>query len=102
MSDETEKPPGTPGDDPEDTDFEMVPLYASPNFAEVELLVDVLEDHGIRSHTRKNENPGFPVSAGEEGEIRILVQDNRLEDARSLVEEALSESPEPDDGKFLA
>ena len=82
-------------------DYDMVDFYASHNFAEVEILLDVLEDHGIHCYTRKMEMPGLPTEAGEEGEIRIVVQDNRLDETRRLLEEAIAEGPVPDDGRFL-
>lgn len=81
--------------------YDMVDFYATDNFAEVEILVDVLEDHDIHCYSRKMEMPGLPTSAGDEGEIRIVVQDNRREEARDLLEEAISQAEVPDQGRFL-
>ena len=96
--DETVAPQRHPA---EDHDYGLVDFYATYNFAEAEILIDVLEDHGIHCYTRKMDMPGLPTEAGDEGEIRIVVQDNRLDEARQLLEEAIAEGPTPDDGQFL-
>ncbi len=85
----------------EDAEYDVVDFYASTNPTEVNMLVDILRDNGVVCFTREMEPPGLPVSVGHEGQIRILVQDNRLELARSLLEEAIAEGPVPDDGTFL-
>lgn len=82
-------------------DFDLVDFYASSNFAEVEILLDVLKDHDIHCYSREMEMGGLPTAVGDESEIRIVVQDNRLEDARRLIEETIAEGPAPDDGRFL-
>ena len=101
MSDDQSQSPPPKRHPLEDEEYDLVDFYASHNFAEVEILVDVLEDHDIHCYTRKMEMPGLPTEAGDEGEIRIVVQDNRLEEARDLLEEAIAEGPVPDDGRFL-
>jgi len=85
----------------EDEPFDLVDFYATDNFAEVEILMDVLDDHGIKAFSREMEMGGLPTDVGDESEIRIVVQDNRLEDARALIEEAVAEGPDPDQGRFL-
>jgi hypothetical protein len=82
-------------------DFDMVDFYASRNFAEIEVLMDVLEDHGIHCYTRQMDLPGMPVNVGNESEIRIVVQNNKLDEVRSLLKEAIAEGPAPDDGRWL-
>ncbi len=82
-------------------DYDLADFYATDNFAEVEILVEVLEDHGIHCFTRKMDMPGLPTDTGDESEIRIVVQDNRLAEAHELLEEAIAEANVPDDGGFL-
>jgi hypothetical protein len=104
-SDETrhDTPPGHPEhpETIEDEDYDVVDFYASTNPTEVDMLVDILRDNGIVCFTREMEPPGLPVSVGHEGQIRILVQDNKLDFAREILEEAIAEASVPDDGTFL-
>lgn len=85
----------------EEEPHDLVDFYATDNFAEVEILMDVLEDHGLQVYKREMEMGGLPTDVGDESEIRIVVQDNRLEDARALIEETVAEGPVPDQGRFL-
>jgi len=85
----------------EDEPYDLVDFYATDNFAEVEMLVDVLKDHGLRVYKREMEMGGLPTDVGDESEIRIVVQDNKLGEARRLIEETVAEGPVPDQGRFL-
>lgn len=85
----------------EDEPHDLVDFYATDNFAEVEILMDVLKDHGLQVYKREMEMGGLPTDVGDESEIRIVVQDNRLDEARKLIEEAVAEGPVPDQGRFL-
>lgn len=90
----------TPDDAPEDFDF--AELYATHNAVEVEMLVDVLHDHSIRCFVRNMETAQFPVNVGMEGELRIAVDNSKIDQARSLVEQTLAEGPgDEDQGRFL-
>jgi len=84
-------------------DFDFVELYATQNPVEIEMLIDVLQDHDIRCFVRNMETAQFPVSVGMEGELRIAVDNGAVEQARSLVEQTIAESPDggDDEGRFL-
>ncbi|MFB6263936.1 MAG: putative signal transducing protein [Bradymonadaceae bacterium] len=84
-----------------DTEHDHVPLYASPNFAEVDMILDVLEDHNIDVFVRERDVPGLPTNVGESGEQQIIVREDQTERARELVVETIEQGPEGDDGRFL-
>lgn len=70
-------------------------VYSSPVLANVALLKDVLDMHGIaseiRGEYRGTAGPGFTPPADSWPEIWIL-DESRIEEARQIVEEALGPS----------
>ena len=82
-------------------DFDLVDLYVTGNPAEAQFIKDMLDDNDIASFVRDMEISAFPMSAGEGGEHRIVVEDDALEDAVKLIQMAIEDGAITDEGSFL-
>mgnify|MGYP006287511011 CR=1 FL=1 len=88
-------------DEPQLPDYDLVDLYISYNFAEAELIQDILLDNHIDCYIHKMEASQFPMNVGKHGQIRIAVEDGKLDDAVALLEEAIEADALTGEGKFV-
>ena len=82
-------------------DFELVDLYQTPNPAEAIFIKDMLDDNDIATFIRDMEISAFPMSAGEGGEHRIVVEDDKLDEAIALISLAIEDGAITNEGAFL-
>ena len=104
MADRTTYRRGLPYDlPPEDLDreYDLVDFYVSYNFAEAELIADILFDNGVDCYVKKLEPSQFPINVGKHGQIRIAVAQNATELARSVLGEAMDAEALTRDGHFV-
>jgi hypothetical protein len=88
---------------PEDLDreFDLVDFYVSYNFAEAELIADILFDNDIDCYVKKLEPSQFPINVGKHGQIRIAVGKNRVDAATAVLNEAMDADALTRDGHFV-
>ena len=79
-----------------DTAQQLVELYATHSLTGAQILIDLLKDHKIACASRTNQPAQFPLNTGDHGEHRVLVEAARVEDAITLIEQAIT------DGALLA
>lgn len=103
MSEDNNETPEAIGniDHEEVADYDLVDLYLSYNFAEAELIRDILLDNDIDCYIHKMEASQFPINVGKHGQIRIAVQESRAEDAAVLLEEAIEAEALTGEGHFV-
>lgn len=82
-------------------DVQMIWIFTSGNFAEVEIITDIFEEEDIAYMVRKMEPPGFYVGVGDHGQIRVAVEDTRTADGRALIQQAMVDEAIPGDGNFM-
>ena len=82
-------------------DYEVVDLYLTYNYAEAQLIREILEDNGVHCILRDLEPSQFPFSVGKHSQHRIEVEDFNLAEATALIRQAIAEGALTDDGKFL-
>ena len=88
-------PPG------EVAEHDLVDLYISYNFAEAELIRDILMDNQIDCFIHKLEPSQFPMNVGKHGEIRVAVDDSKLDEAEAVLREAIEAEALTGDGTFM-
>lgn len=88
-------------DTPAAHDMEMIPVYTTNNPMELEILTDVFEDEDIAYFVRRKGMPGFWVNIGDQDQNRISVQEDRVDDARELIQQAIVDEAVPGDGNFI-
>lgn len=82
-------------------DFDLVDLYTTHNAAEAFFIKDMLDANDIASFIRDMEISAFPMSAGEGGEHRLVVEDDKLVEAAKLIELAIEDGAITNEGNFL-
>jgi hypothetical protein len=88
--------------EPEEADaYDLVDLYVAYNFAEVEMIRDILLDNSIDCYVHKMSSESFPIDVGKHGQIRISVPKRRVDDATALLTEAIDEGALTGDGAFM-
>lgn len=86
---------------PAEFDMEIVPVYTSNNYHEIEILTDVFEEEDIAYMVRRKGAVGFWMTIGEQDQIRIAVQEDRVDDALELIQQAIVDEAVPGDGTFI-
>jgi hypothetical protein len=81
-------------------EYDLVDVYVSYNFAEAELIRDILVDNQIECFIRSLQPSQFPLSVGKHGEIRVTVPNDKTEAARTILREAIDEGALSGDGTF--
>ncbi|RAL21267.1 hypothetical protein DL240_14175 [Lujinxingia litoralis] len=84
-----------------DENVEMIEIYASSNFAEMEFLTDMFDEESIGYLTREMEMSMMPVHVGGHDEVRLAVEAGRVEQARGLIQQAIVDEAIPGDGHFI-
>ncbi len=82
-------------------DLDFVELYACANRMEADKLQSILAEEGIVSNLRSLESSSFPTSAGIMGDVHLVVDSRLLEEARKLIEQAVSTHELSEGGEFL-
>ena len=84
-----------------DGEMEMVWIFTSGNFAEVEIITDIFEEEDIAYRVQKMEPPGFYVNVGGLDQIRVAVDEKQAKQARTLIQQAIVDEAVPGDGNFM-
>ena len=84
-----------------DEELELVWIFTTRNFAEMEIITDVFEDEDIAYMVRRMQPPGFSVGVSDHDQIRVAVEEDRSKDARGLIQQAIVDEAIPGDGNFL-
>lgn len=100
MTDETKRQSWGSIEPHETDDFDLVDVYVSYNFAEAELIKDILLDNQIDCFVRKMHPSQFPMDVGSHGDIRVSVEVHQADQAKALLEEAIDEGALSGDGTF--
>lgn len=87
--------------DPAHEAHDLVDFYVSYNFAEAELIRDIMLDNGISCFIKKGHPSQFPLSVGKHGQIRIAIEDDKLNEATSLLNEAVDAKALTGEGHFV-
>lgn len=84
-------------------DFVLVPLYITYNPSEAQFLKDMLDDNGIANFIREVDETGnaFPMSMGHHNQNRIVVEDDKLQEAIDLINQAIEDEAITDEGRFV-
>ncbi len=82
-------------------DVQMIWIFSSGNFAEVEIITDIYDEEDIAYIVRKMEPPGFFAGVGDQGELRVAVEEGRAGDARKFIQQAMVDEAIPGDGNFI-
>jgi hypothetical protein len=82
-------------------EMQMVPVFTTPNFAEAEVITDLLEMEDIAYIAQPAAPPQFLISAGDPNQTRILVGTSQAPIARELIQQAIVDEALPGDGNFL-
>ncbi len=90
-------PSSTSGDE----EVEMIWIFTTGNFAEMEIITDIFEAEDIAYIVRKMEVPQFPTTIGDHNQIRIAVEHGRTDAARQFIQQAIVDEALPGDGNFL-
>ncbi len=80
--------------------YDLVDLYISYNFAEAELIRDILMDNQIDCFIRKLHPSQFPMDVGKHGEIRVAVENDKTDEAEAILREAIDAGALSGDGTF--
>jgi hypothetical protein len=82
-------------------DFDLVDLYITYNPNEAEFIKDMLDDNDIACFIRDLHPSQFPMSVGKHGQVRIVVEDDKVQQAVDVIREAIDEGAITDEGKFI-
>lgn len=82
-------------------DYDLLDLYVSYNFAEAEMIRDILLDNQIDCFLHKLEPSQFPLNVGKHAQIRVAVEDDKGDEAAALLQEAIDEGALSGEGHFL-
>ena len=82
-------------------DFELVDVYICYSGIEANFIHEVLDSNDIASFVRDMSAPGFPMSVGSHGQVRIVVDGDRLQDSIDLIKQAIEDGAITGEGRFL-
>jgi len=82
-------------------DFELVDLYVFYQPLEAAFMHEVLSENDIANFVRDMSVPGFPMNAGTHGQVRIVVELDRVEDASALIRQAIEDGAITGEGGFM-
>lgn len=88
-------------DEEQRADYDLVDFYVSYNFAEAELIADILLDNDIDCYVKKVHPSQFPMNVGKHGQIRIAIEDDKVDEAKAVLEEAIEAEALTDEGHFV-
>lgn len=103
MTDDNEKKPKELSTIAEERrgDYDLVDFYVSYNFAEAELIRDILLDNDIDCYVKKIHPSQFPMNVGKHGQIRISIGDDKITEATAVLEEAIEAEALTGEGHFV-
>ena len=81
-------------------DFDLVDLYITFNYSEAQFIKDMLDANDIANFLRSMESTPFPMTVGEFGETRIVVEDDKLDPAIALIRQAIADDAITSEGRF--
>lgn len=84
-----------------DPEVELVPVFTTGNFAEMEIVTDIFEEEQIAYRIRRREMAAFPTTIGEHDQIRVYVEPAQIDNARQFIQQALVDEAIPGDGNFI-
>jgi hypothetical protein len=82
-------------------DLDLVDIYFTYNFAEAEMIKDILVDNEVDCFIRSLEPPQFPVNTGKHGQFRVHVRRGNAQKAKDLLSEAIEADALTDEGEFI-
>ncbi|MGM0557681.1 MAG: hypothetical protein ACQEVA_14955 [Myxococcota bacterium] len=82
-------------------DYDLVDFYVSYNFAEAELIRDILLDNDVDCYVKKGHPSQFPMNVGKHGQIRIAIEGDKTEEAKQALEEAIEAEALTGEGHFV-
>ena len=100
MADESDKKTWGSIEPGEVAEHDLVDMYTSYNFAEAELIRDILLDNQIDCFLHKLHPSQFPMDVGKHGQIRVSVDETKAAEAKSLLQEAIDEGALSGEGTF--
>ncbi len=101
MAEETDKKTWGSIEPGEVSDHDLVAVYVSYNFAEAELIRDILLENQIDCYIHKMHPSAFPMDVGKHGQIRVTVDETKTQEATDLLQEAIDEGALSGDGAFM-
>jgi hypothetical protein len=103
MTEETDKKPQELSTIAEEqrAEYDLVDFYVSYNFAEAELIRDILLDNDIDCYVKKGHPSQFPMNVGKHGQIRIAIEDDKVDEATEVLEEAIEAEALTGEGHFV-
>jgi hypothetical protein len=100
MADDNEKKAWGNIEPGEVKDHNLADVYTSFNFAEAELIRDILMDNQIDCFLHKMHPSQFPLDVGKHGQIRVSVDETKMGQAKELLQEAIDASALSGEGTF--
>ena len=82
-------------------DFELVDLYITYNPMEAQFIKDMLDDNDVACFTRGMEVSQLPMTVGNMGQTRVVVESEKLEEAIALIEKAIEANAITPEGRFI-
>jgi hypothetical protein len=100
MADEKDKKTWGTIEPGEVSDHNLADVYTSYNFAEAELIRDILMDNQIDCFLHKLHPSQFPMDVGKHGQIRVSVDETKMDQAREVLQEAIDADALSGEGTF--
>jgi hypothetical protein len=82
-------------------DFELLDLYITYNPIEAQFIKDMLDDNGVACFVRGMEVSQLPMSVGNMGQTRVVVESDKLAAAVTLIEAAIEAKAITSEGRFI-
>lgn len=82
-------------------DFELLDLYITYNPMEAQFIKDMLDDNDVACFVRGMEVSQLPMSVGNMGQTRVVVESDKLAAAVALIEAAIEANAITSEGRFI-
>lgn len=82
-------------------DFELLDLYITYNPMEAQFIKDMLDDNDVACFIRGMEVSQLPMSVGNMGQTRVVVESEKLAAAVALIQEAIEANAITSEGRFI-
>jgi len=82
-------------------DFELLDLYITYNPMEAQFIKDMLDDNDVACFIRGMEVSQLPMSVGNMGQTRVVVESDKLTAAVALIKEAIEANAITSEGRFI-
>jgi len=81
-------------------DFDSVELYFTPNPNEAEFIKDMLDTEDVACFIRDVHISQFPMNVGADAQVRIVVEEDKVEQAVALIRQAIQDGAITEEGYF--